>query len=129
LFWTVLETASAVIETAGAVTPAGRDIPGRVVGTDSRILACLGGHNQAFHRRRGLNTELEDALGRVVQQLTGALEEQAEFGLRMRGADVFHDLLPAAHILGDLHCRRSRARPHPPDERHTGDTRTKPISA
>jgi hypothetical protein len=50
--------------------------------------------------------ELEDALGGVLQQLTGALEEQADFGVRMRRTDVLHDPLTAAHILGDFHCRR-----------------------
>jgi hypothetical protein len=65
-------------------------------------------------------------LGRIFKQLTGALQQNAELGLRLRRADMLHDPLTAAHIFGDLDRRRPGSRPHPPNKHHIGDLRPKP---
>lgn len=48
----------------------------------------------------------------------GAFEEHAEFDVGVGGTDVFDDLLPAAHVAGDLHGRSPGLGTHLPDERH-----------
>lgn len=87
-----------------------------------------GRRHQAHRRRGGLHTEVQDTLVGVRQQLPGTLEQHTELGLRMRRTDVLHDPLTAPNVLGDLHCRRSGSRPHPPDEHHTA-TLEPPVSA
>jgi hypothetical protein len=70
--------------------------------------------------------EVEDCLGRVIQQLAGPLQQHAQLGLGMRRTDVSDDPLPAADVLGDLHRRGARGRAHTPDEGHQPTLRTSP---
>ena len=49
---------------------------------------------------------------------TSAFEKHAEFDVGVGGTDVFDDLLPAAHVPGDLHSRGPGLGAHLPDKRH-----------
>lgn len=77
--------------------------------------------------RRGLNTEFQDALRWVLQQLTGTLQQHTELGRCMRRADMLNDALPAPDIFSDLHPGRARGRPHPSDESHTVTLEQNPL--
>jgi hypothetical protein len=79
--------------------------------------------NQALHLGCRLDSEVKDTLSRILQQLTGALQQHAELGLGMCRADMLHDALTSAHILRDLYRRRAGGRPNPPDKHHIGDIR------
>ena len=78
--------------------------------------------------RGGLDAQVEGALGGIGQHLPRPLQQDPQLGLGARGPHVRHDLPPAAVVLGDLHGRRPRCRPHPPNPRHDTEPRA-PISA
>ena len=79
-------------------------------------------------RRGRLDAQVEGALGRIGQHLPRPLQQDPQLGLGVRRSHVRHDLPPAAVVLGDLHGRRPRCRPHPPNPRHGTEPRA-PLSA
>jgi hypothetical protein len=76
------------------------------------------GCEQRRHRRGRVDLQIQDPLAGIAQQVIRLLQKHPELGLGMRRPDVLHDPLPSTGVLGDLHRRRPRRRPHPPDERH-----------
>ena len=62
------------------------------------------------------------------QHLPRPLQQDPQLGLGVRRSHVRHDLAPAAVVLGDLHGRCPRCRPHPPNPRHGTEPRA-PLSA
>jgi hypothetical protein len=86
----------------------------------------LGFADQRRDRRRGLDVEVENCLGWVVQQLAGRFQQHPQLGLGMRRTQMLHDPLPAPDVLGDLHRGGARGRAHAPHEGHQPTLRTRP---
>jgi hypothetical protein len=73
--------------------------------------------------RRG-QPEIENALTLIGQQPVRPLNQQPELGLITRRPDMTHDPAPATNRLSDLHSRRPRRRPNPPDPRHRAESKS-----
>jgi hypothetical protein len=94
---------------------------------EQRLLADR--RDQASAHRLGFEPEIERRLPVVGQQITRSLKQDSQLSLGMGRAHMRHDPLPpATDVLSDLHRRRTRRRPHPPNERHQSESRA-PISA
>jgi hypothetical protein len=113
----------------------GRDHPRRPRRRGGRIRAyCV---EQRRRRRRRhkpglrhgrLDSQVEGAMGGIGQHLPCPLQQDPQFVLGVRRPHVRHDLPPAPVVLGDLHRRRPRCCPYPPNPRHGTEPRA-PISA
>jgi hypothetical protein len=87
-----------------------------------------GGADQRRLHRHRLDAEVQFTLSGIVQKLPRPLQQQAELRVGVRGAHMRDDPPPAPHGLSDLHGRRPRRRPHPPNPGHR-PTVGPPISA
>lgn len=65
-----------------------------------------------------LDAEVELVLARGGEHEAGPFQQQPELGFGMRRPDMSHDPPAPIDVLGDLHRRRARGRPHPPHPRH-----------
>ena len=79
-----------------------------------------------FDRDLGRDAEVEGLLV-GFEPGPGPFEQHAEFEVGVGGADVFDDLLPAAHVAGDLHGRGPGLGAHLPDKHHSPSLEPAPL--
>ncbi len=78
---------------------------------------ALPGDQRIFHGNLRRDAQIEGLLV-GFEPGASAFEKHAEFDVGVGGTDVFDDLLPAAHVSGDLHGRGPGLGAHLPDKRH-----------